>query len=106
AARTAPALYFLTRELEVRSADGAAGADATDGAAVRAMAPLVSATASALDPALRGEGGAHCTGLLRRARELEAEHRAAYPGRRDAALRAGIHLTHEALAEYLDPSAG
>ncbi len=106
AARTAPALYFLTRELEVRSADGAAGADAADGAAVRAMAPLVSATASALDPALRGEDGAHCTGLLRRARELEAEHRAAYPGRRDAALRAGIHLTHEALAEYLGPSAG
>ncbi|MFD4244086.1 FUSC family protein [Streptomyces sp. NPDC058525] len=96
AARTAPALYFLAQELETRSAGGAEGA-------VRAMAPLVEATASALDAALRGED---CAERLRRARELEAEHRASYPGRRDAALRAGVHLTLEALAAYPDPAAG
>ncbi|MFJ3879559.1 FUSC family protein [Streptomyces sp. NPDC090077] len=92
AARTAPALYFLTRELAARSAGGPDGA-------VRAAAPLVGATASALDAALRGEDPGQ---LLRAARGLEAEHRAAYPGRRDAALRAGIHLTLEALAGYPD----
>ncbi|MEU9251330.1 FUSC family protein [Streptomyces sp. NPDC048270] len=96
AARTAPALYFLTRELEARSAGGADGP-------VRAMAPLVEATASALDAALRGED---CAQRLRPALELEADHRAAHPGPGDAALRAGIHLTHEALAEYLEASAG
>ncbi|MEU9160228.1 FUSC family protein [Streptomyces sp. NPDC048424] len=108
AARTAPALLFLARELEVRSSspDGepteAAPGGGADGA-VRAMAPLVGATASALDAALRGED---CTDRLRLARELELRHRAAHPGRRDAVLRAGLHLTHEALAEHLDPAPG
>ncbi|MFE9929575.1 FUSC family protein [Streptomyces sp. NPDC005533] len=95
AARTAPALLFLAREMEIRSSP----ADA----AVRAMAPLVGATASALDAALRGED---CVERLRRARELELRHRAAHPGRRDAVLRAGLHLTHEALAEHLAPAPG
>ncbi|MEU9085725.1 FUSC family protein [Streptomyces sp. NPDC048357] len=119
AARTAPALLFLTRELEIRSsaADGgrqvaggeragASGSQAVPGGAdgaVRAMAPLVGATASALDAALRGED---CTDRLRLARELELRHRAAHPGRRDAVLRAGLHLIHEALAEHLDPAPG
>ncbi|MFF4432068.1 FUSC family protein [Streptomyces sp. NPDC001513] len=102
AARTAPALLFLARELEIRSsAVDAGGPD--PGGAVRAMAPLVGATASALDAALRGED---CTDRLRLARELELRHRAAHPGRRDAVLRAGLHLTHEALAEHLDPAPG
>ncbi|MFD4866717.1 FUSC family protein [Streptomyces sp. NPDC058412] len=102
AARTAPALLFLARELEIRSsAVDAGGPD--PGGAVRAMAPLVGATASALDAALRGED---CTDRLRLARELELRHRAAHPGRRDAVLRAGLHLTHEALVEHLDPAPG
>lgn len=96
AARTAPALLFLVRELQSRSADGA----------VRAVAPLIAATSRALDAALRGEDPADCAELLRRARELEGEHRAAHPGRRDAVLRAGLHLTHEALAEHLALPAG
>ncbi|MFE6835480.1 FUSC family protein [Streptomyces sp. NPDC057705] len=104
AARTAPALLFLTRALEIRSAAAGEPAGAAPGAAdgaVRAMAPLVGATASALDAALRGED---CAERLRLARELELRHRAAHPGRRDAVLRAGLHLTHEALAEHLDPA--
>ncbi|MFJ3721147.1 FUSC family protein [Streptomyces sp. NPDC090045] len=120
AARTAPALLFLARELEIRSssADGerVAGGGERGGAgeeqpgaapggadeALRAMAPLIGATASALDAALRGED---CAQRLRLARALELRHRAAHPGRRDAVLRAGLHLTHEALAEHLDPAA-
>ncbi|MER6315656.1 FUSC family protein [Streptomyces sp. NPDC001581] len=115
AARTAPALLFLAREMEIRSsavdgggpeAGGGGPSDTAPGGAdgaVRAMAPLVGATASALDAALRGED---CTDRLRLARELELRHRAAHPGRRDAVLRAGLHLTHEALAEHLDPAPG
>ncbi|WP_404960034.1 FUSC family protein [Streptomyces sp. 147326] len=114
AARTAPALLFLLRELEIRSssADGErreAGEEPPEAArggadeALRAMAPLIGATASALDAALRGED---CAQRLRLARGLELRHRAAHPGRRDAVLRAGLHLTHEALAEHLDPGAG
>ncbi|WP_037807244.1 FUSC family protein [Streptomyces sp. NRRL F-2580] len=160
ATRTAPALLFLAREMEIRSSSGdrerreadgkrpeaggerreAAGKEPEAGgerpgeasgerpeaggerpeaggapskpseaapggadAAVRAMAPLVGATASALDAALRGED---CADRLRLARELELRHRAAHPGRRDAVLRAGLHLTHEALAEHLDPGPG
>ncbi|MFD9368194.1 FUSC family protein [Streptomyces sp. NPDC060020] len=110
AARTAPALLFLAREMEIRSSSSAdeerteADGERTESdAAVRAMAPLVGATASALDAALRGED---CADRLRLARELELRHRAAHPGRRDAVLRAGLHLTHEALAEHLDPAPG
>ncbi|MEV7729904.1 FUSC family protein [Streptomyces sp. NPDC087917] len=91
AGRTAPALHFFGRELESRAPSG-------DDGAVRALAPLVDATARALDAALRG---ADCGPGLLRARELEAAHRAAHPARRDAALRAGLHLTHEALADHL-----
>ncbi|MFB0628460.1 FUSC family protein [Streptomyces sp. AB3(2024)] len=94
AARTAPALQFLTREVETRPA--------ADDASARAMAPLIEATGRALDEALRGGSGAD---RLRRARELEAAHRAAHPGARDAVLRAGIHLTHQVLAEHLGPAA-
>ncbi|MGW7057916.1 FUSC family protein [Streptomyces sp. NPDC054904] len=111
AARTAPALLLLARELEVRelevregkvgdpAADPAAAPDPPDGA-VPALAPVVEATARALDAAL---GGEDCAAPLRLARDLAAEHRAARPGRRDAVLRAGLDLTHEALTEHLAP---
>lgn len=75
---------------------------AADDASARAMAPLIEATGRALDEALRGGSGAE---RLRLARELEAAHRAAHPGARDAVLRAGIHLTHQVLAEHLGPTA-
>ncbi|MFJ6754265.1 FUSC family protein [Streptomyces sp. NPDC091273] len=111
AARTAPALLFLTRELEIRSSaawergqaagEPAGAAPGPADEAVHAMAPLVGATASALDAALRGED---CAERLRLARELELRHLAAHPGPRDAVLRAGLHLTHEALAEHLGPA--
>ncbi|MCX5607850.1 FUSC family protein [Streptomyces sp. NBC_00047] len=105
AARTAPALLVLSREVETRSAgperEGAAPAGPDE--AVRAMAPLIETTARALDTALRGED---CAAGLRRARELTEAHRAAHPGRRDTVLRAGVDLTHEALADHLGPSAG
>ncbi|MBT2544410.1 hypothetical protein J7E99_27845 [Streptomyces sp. ISL-44] len=105
AARTAPALLLLSREVGTRSAgperEGAAPAGPDE--AVRAMAPPIEATARALDTALRGED---CAAGLRRARELTEAHRAAHPGRRDTVLRAGVDLTHEALADHLGPSAG
>ncbi|MFE3790266.1 FUSC family protein [Streptomyces goshikiensis] len=97
AARTALTLQFFTGEL----ADRARTADATTAVpdpAVRALEPLVRATSRALDEALRG---ADCTAQLTRARALDAAHRAAFPTRHDAVLRAGLHLTHEALAAHL-----
>ncbi|MFD6872783.1 MULTISPECIES: FUSC family protein [unclassified Streptomyces] len=111
AARTAPALLLLARELEVRELEarerevGDAAADpgappAPPDGAVLALAPVVEATARALDTAL---GGEDCAAPLRLARDLAAEHRAARPGRRDAVLRAGLDLTHEALTEHLAP---
>ncbi|MFF4322182.1 FUSC family protein [Streptomyces sp. NPDC001568] len=104
AARTAPALLLLARELEVRetaprspAADPGAAAAPPD-AAVLALAPVVEATARALDAAL---GGEDCAPALRVARDLAAEHRAARPGRADTVLRAGLELTHEALTDHL-----
>ncbi|MET9609655.1 FUSC family protein [Streptomyces sp. NPDC006512] len=96
AARTAPALLLLARELETRQ--GGAPAPERADAAVRAMAPLIAATGDALDTALRGED---CAAGLSRARELERAHRAAHPGRRNTVLRAGPVLTNEALADHL-----
>ncbi|MEU8773967.1 FUSC family protein [Streptomyces sp. NPDC048606] len=87
AARTAPALLFLARELEARTPDPA----------VRALAPAIGASARAVDLALRGE---EHTAALERALALEAEHRAAHPARRDVVLRAGLGLTHAVLAEH------
>ncbi|MEV7562604.1 hypothetical protein [Streptomyces sp. NPDC089795] len=55
------------------------------------------ATARALDAALRGED---CAADLDRARGLDLAHRAAHPTRHDAVLRAGLHLTHEAVADH------
>ncbi|MCX4529802.1 MULTISPECIES: hypothetical protein [unclassified Streptomyces] len=92
AARTALTLQFFTGELT----DRARGATVPD-AAVRDLVPLVRATSRALDEALRG---ADCSASLRRARALDAEHRAAHPTRHGAVLRAGLHLTHEALDEH------
>ncbi|MFJ5633202.1 FUSC family protein [Streptomyces goshikiensis] len=94
AARTALTLQFFTGEL----ADRARTADVGPDPAVRALEPLVRATSRALDEALRG---ADCTAELTRARALDAAHRAAFPTRHDAVLRAGLHLTHEALAAHL-----
>ncbi|MFD6184650.1 FUSC family protein [Streptomyces goshikiensis] len=95
AARTALTLQFFTGELtdRARAATATAGPDP----AVRALEPLVRATSRALDEALRG---ADCTAELTRARALDAAHRAAFPTRHDAVLRAGLHLTHEALADH------
>ncbi|MER8094774.1 FUSC family protein [Streptomyces goshikiensis] len=99
AARTALTLQFFTGELtdRARTADATADATAPD-PAVRALEPLLRATSRALDEALRG---ADCTAELTRARALDAAHRAAFPTRHDAVLRAGLHLTHEALAAHL-----
>ncbi|MGW0898094.1 FUSC family protein [Streptomyces goshikiensis] len=99
AARTALTLQFFTSELTDRARAATATATATAGPdpAVRALAPLVRATSRALDEALRG---ADCTAELTRARALDAAHRAAFPTRHDAVLRAGLHLTHEALADH------
>ncbi len=96
AARTALTLQFFTGELtdRARTADATIGPDP----AVRALEPLLRATSRALDEALRG---ADCTAELTRARALDAAHRAAFPTRHDAVLRAGLHLTHEALADHL-----
>ncbi|MDA5281975.1 FUSC family protein [Streptomyces sp. Isolate_45] len=100
AARTAPALLLLARELEVRETAprSPAAAPAPADAAVLALAPVVEATARALDAAL---GGEDCAADLRVARDLAAEHRAARPGRADTVLRAGLELTHEALTDHL-----
>ncbi|MFI5636448.1 FUSC family protein [Streptomyces goshikiensis] len=97
AARTALTLQFFTGELTDRARSADATATAPD-PAVRALEPLLRATSRALDEALRG---ADCTAELTRARALDAAHRAAFPTRHDAVLRAGLHLTHEALADHL-----
>ncbi|MFG2711731.1 FUSC family protein [Streptomyces goshikiensis] len=103
AARTALTLQFFTSELTDRARAAPAGpatagpAPAGPDPAVRALEPLVRATSRALDEALRG---ADCTAALRDARAFDAEHRAAFPTRHDAVLRAGLHLTHEALADH------
>lgn len=89
AGRTALTLQFFTGELADRAREAA-----EPDAAVRDLAPLVRATSRALDEAL---SGADCSAALRRARALDAAHRAAHPTRHDAVLRAGLHLTHEAL---------
>ncbi|MFJ3922167.1 FUSC family protein [Streptomyces sp. NPDC090022] len=94
AARTALTLQFFTDELADRARDRATVPDE----AVRDLAPLLRATARALDEALRG---ADCTAALRRARALDAAHRTAHPTRHDAVLRTGLHLTHEALTAHL-----
>ncbi|MFE9841453.1 FUSC family protein [Streptomyces goshikiensis] len=99
AARTALTLQFFTGELTDRARAATAGPDpAGPDPAVRALEPLLRATSRALDEALRG---ADCTAELTRARALDAAHRAAFPTRHDAVLRAGLHLTHEALADHL-----
>ncbi|MFE6848878.1 FUSC family protein [Streptomyces sp. NPDC057686] len=92
ARRTALTLQFFTGELADRARD-----TAQPDAAVRDLAPLVRATSLALDEALRG---ADCSAALDRARALDAAHRAAHPTRHDAVLRAGLHLTHEALGDH------
>ncbi|MER7760673.1 hypothetical protein [Streptomyces sp. NPDC097619] len=111
AVRSASALQHFTDELRERarrdtaggvtapSADASAGrsGDRSHDPASRALAPLVRATADALDRALLGEDFA---APLDRARALDRAHRRAYPGRRDAVLRAGLHLTHEALTRH------
>ncbi|QES58221.1 hypothetical protein DEJ51_32165 [Streptomyces venezuelae] len=101
AARSALTLQYFTQELRERArtaaADRAGGAGAVPDAALRDLAPLVRATARALDCALRGEDFA---ADLERARGLDLAHRAAHPTRHDAVLRAGLHLTHEALADH------
>ncbi|MEV6735302.1 MULTISPECIES: FUSC family protein [unclassified Streptomyces] len=92
AGRTALTLQFFTGELADRAREAA-----EPDPAVRDLAPLVRATSRALDEALRG---ADCSAALRRARALDAAHRAAHPTRHDAVLRAGLHLTHEALGDH------
>ncbi|APU39131.1 hypothetical protein BSL84_04450 [Streptomyces sp. TN58] len=106
ATRSALTLQYFTQELQERarglSADLAEGTAPAVGAApdpaLRAVAPLVRSTARALDAALRGEEFA---AELDRARGLDLAHRAAHPTRHDAVLRAGLHLTHEALSAHL-----
>ncbi|MGW8783842.1 FUSC family protein [Streptomyces sp. NPDC055796] len=107
--RTSLTLQFFNRELGERSRADAPGPPASGGPvtpapapapdpALRELAPLVRATAAALDSALLGED---FTADLDRARALDLAHREAHPGRHDAVLRAGLHLTHEALADHL-----
>ncbi|MFJ8017303.1 FUSC family protein [Streptomyces sp. NPDC096339] len=105
AARTALTLQYFTQELYERTRRGGSAVPtepAADGAhdpALRALAPLLRVTANALDAALFGSDFAE---LLDRARTLDLAHRRAHPGRHDAVLRAGLHLTHEALADHLN----
>lgn len=100
AARTALTLQYFTGELRERArTDGCApppgsGSDT----ALRELAPLVRATARTVDTALRG---GDCAADLDRARALDLAHRAAHPTRHDAVLRAGLHLTHEAVADHV-----
>ncbi|MEW1636066.1 FUSC family protein [Streptomyces sp. NPDC093801] len=107
AARTAPTLQYFTEELYERTRPrGSAGpaepgADGPHDPALHALAPLVRVTAGALDAALRGGDFAE---PLDRARALDLAHRTAHPSRHDAVLRAGLHLTHEALADHLHRS--
>ncbi|WP_449485090.1 FUSC family protein [Streptomyces avidinii] len=98
AGRTALTLQFFTEELADRARRPATSDGALRDQALRDLAPLVRATSRALDEALRD---ADCTAELRRARALDAAHRSAHPTRHDAVLRAGLHLTHEALAAHL-----
>lgn len=104
ATRTALTLQYFTQELYERGRGGSPGAPAEPGAqgapdpALCDLAPLVRATADALDAALLGTDFAR---HLDRARTLDLAQRAAHPGRHDAVLRAGLHLTHEALADHL-----
>ncbi|MFF0217301.1 FUSC family protein [Streptomyces vinaceus] len=114
AVRTALTLQYFSEELRERArasrGSGTAGVEAGEGAGaaeagdptLRALAPLVRATGAALDAALRG---AEFTAELDRARALDLAHREAHPARHDAVLRAGLHLTHEALADHA-PGAG
>ncbi|WP_060179074.1 FUSC family protein [Streptomyces sp. IMTB 1903] len=100
AARSAVTLQCFTQELQVRArgpAPDRSAAPAPD-PALRDIAPLVRSTALALDAALRGEEFA---AELDRARGLDLAHRSAHPTRHDAVLRAGLHLTHEALGDHL-----
>ncbi|MGW7103770.1 hypothetical protein [Streptomyces sp. NPDC054838] len=76
---------------------GGSGAFGAPDTALRALAPLVRATASALDAALRDE---EFTADLDQARALDLAHREAHPARHDDVPRAGLHLTHEALADH------
>lgn len=101
AARTALTLQYFTQELRERArTDGAAAPPASD-TSLRELAPLVRATARAVDAALRAEDSAAVAADLDRARGLDLAHRAAHPTRHDAVLRAGLHLTHEAVADHL-----
>ncbi|MFF4421726.1 hypothetical protein ACFY04_13215 [Streptomyces sp. NPDC001549] len=110
AARTALTLQYFTQELRERArTDGPARPSGSDTAApagsdtaLRDLAPLVRATARAVDAALRGgEDRATVSADLDRARGLDLAHRAAHPTRHDAVLRAGLHLTHEAVGDHV-----
>ncbi|WP_168714666.1 FUSC family protein [Streptomyces sp. A0592] len=103
AARSAVTLQCFTQELQERARGpapdpSAAPAPSAPDPALRDIAPLVRATALALDAALRGAAFA---AELDRARGLDLAHRSAHPTRHDAVLRAGLHLTHEALSDHL-----
>ncbi|MFJ2598180.1 FUSC family protein [Streptomyces erythrochromogenes] len=103
AARSAVTLQCFAQELQERARGpvpdpSAASAPSAPDPALRDIAPLVRATALALDAALRGDGFA---AELDRARGLDLAHRSAHPTRHDAVLRAGLHLTHEALSDHL-----
>ncbi|KIF04758.1 hypothetical protein PL81_16865, partial [Streptomyces sp. RSD-27] len=107
AARTALTLQYFTEELYERTRPDAPASPTQPAAhgpggphdpALPALAPLVRVTADALDAALRGGDFAE---PLDRARALDLAHRTAHPSRHDAVLRAGLHLTHEALADHL-----
>ncbi|MGT2532394.1 FUSC family protein [Streptomyces nojiriensis] len=104
ATRTALTLQYFTQELRDRTRHGSCGAPTGPAAggphdpALCALVPMVRVTADALDAALVGRDFAE---LLDRARALDLAHRRAHPGRHDAVLRAGLHLTHEALADHL-----
>ncbi|WP_328296504.1 FUSC family protein [Streptomyces sp. NBC_00435] len=101
ATRTALTLQYFCQELQERGrtrtpgGPPGSGQDPVQDPALRDLAALVRATATALDAALRG---ADCTAELDRARALDLAQRTAHPTRHDAVLRAGLHLTHEALA--------
>ncbi|MFE2163720.1 FUSC family protein [Streptomyces sp. NPDC059447] len=104
ASRTALTLQYFTQELGERTRRGSCAAptgpaaDRPHDPALYALVPLVRVTADALDAALLGSDFAE---LLDRARALDLAHRGAHPSRHDAVLRAGLHLTHEALADHL-----
>ncbi|WP_234314504.1 MULTISPECIES: hypothetical protein [unclassified Streptomyces] len=102
AARSSLTLQYFGQELRERARTTVPGGRPDTGGpgdpALRDLAPLVRATARTLDAALRGED---CAADLDRARGLDLAHRAAHPTRHDAVLRAGLHLTHEAVADHL-----